>query len=263
MQKNVHGHEIVRMVQGLVKVKQKADMVFDEADMLLCRGFENHVVRLIHMLRFDEKLLSRLNKSGLDNPVESNSVSVSHFDLKGEEDIQNKFISVAEEMSEDDVDAEDLTEENKTSPVKKKDWRRVRKNYERSKQYIFVAATRPVNGKIFEAVWYDVIGGRRHLYFFILLCNPLRNDVETEKDHSCYKRTTYIILIGSSGIVADFATSAVDFLHRVGRTARAGQFGVITSLYNESNQYLVNAIRSAGKLRQPVVIEKVFSFYFS
>ena len=31
--------------------------------------------------------------------------------------------------------------------VKLRDWRRVRKNYERSKQYVFVAATLPVNGK--------------------------------------------------------------------------------------------------------------------
>lgn len=52
---------------------------------------------------------------------------------------------------------------------------------------------------------------------------------------------------------ADFATSAVDFLHRVGRTARAGQFGVITSLYMESNRDLVNAVREAEKLSQPLV----------
>lgn len=53
---------------------------------------------------------------------------------------------------------------------------------------------------------------------------------------------------------ADFATSAVDFLHRVGRTARAGQFGIVTSLYTESNRDLVAAVRQAGELGQPVVI---------
>lgn len=55
---------------------------------------------------------------------------------------------------------------------------------------------------------------------------------------------------------ADFATSAVDFLHRVGRTARAGQYGLVTSLYTESNRDLVDAIRRAGKVGQPVVIIK-------
>lgn len=53
---------------------------------------------------------------------------------------------------------------------------------------------------------------------------------------------------------ADFATSAVDFLHRIGRTARAGQYGLVTSLYTESNRNLVDAIRQAKKLGQPVVI---------
>lgn len=121
--------------------------VFDEADMLLCGGFQNHVIRLIHMLRFDEKLVSRMNKSGSENLVELNSDSLSQFDFEGEEDIQNESISESEEISEDDVDVEDLTEETKTLPVKRKDWKRVRKNYERSKQYIFVAATLPDNGK--------------------------------------------------------------------------------------------------------------------
>lgn len=58
---------------------------------------------------------------------------------------------------------------------------------------------------------------------------------------------------------ADFATSAVDFLHRVGRTARAGQFGLVTSMYTESNRELVDAVRRAGELGQPVVyFETVF-----
>lgn len=52
---------------------------------------------------------------------------------------------------------------------------------------------------------------------------------------------------------ADFASSAVDFLHRIGRTARAGQYGTVTSLYTESNRDLVEAIREAVKMGQPVV----------
>lgn len=53
---------------------------------------------------------------------------------------------------------------------------------------------------------------------------------------------------------AEFATSAVDFLHRIGRTARAGQSGLVTSLYTESNRDLVAAVHQAGRLGQPVVI---------
>lgn len=53
---------------------------------------------------------------------------------------------------------------------------------------------------------------------------------------------------------AEFATSAVDFLHRIGRTARAGQSGIVTSLHKESNRDLVTAVRYAGDMQLPVVI---------
>lgn len=42
---------------------------------------------------------------------------------------------------------------------------------------------------------------------------------------------------------ADFAHSAIDFLHRVGRTARAGKAGRVTSLYTPEAAPLVDAIR--------------------
>ncbi|XP_078443267.1 DEA(D/H)-box RNA helicase family protein [Wolffia australiana] len=58
-------------------------------------------------------------------------------------------------------------------------------------------------------------------------------------------------------IQAEFATSAVDFLHRVGRTARAGQSGRVTILYSEANRELVTAVRAAGRTEQP--LEKAFS----
>lgn len=57
---------------------------------------------------------------------------------------------------------------------------------------------------------------------------------------------------------ADFATSAVDFIHRVGRTARAGQYGLVTSMYNESNRDLVAAVRRSGELDMPVVSTEAF-----
>lgn len=53
---------------------------------------------------------------------------------------------------------------------------------------------------------------------------------------------------------AEFAKSAVDFLHRVGRTARAGRLGLVTSLYSESNRDLVAAVREAEENDLPVVI---------
>lgn len=58
-------------------------------------------------------------------------------------------------------------------------------------------------------------------------------------------------------IQAEFATSAVDFLHRVGRTARAGENGLVTSLFTKSNQDLVAAVRDAEELY--LSVEKAFS----
>ncbi|KAM1305546.1 hypothetical protein ACFX2F_023072 [Malus domestica] len=45
---------------------------------------------------------------------------------------------------------------------------------------------------------------------------------------------------------------------RFGRTARAGQYGLVTSMYTESNRDLVAAVRRAGELDLPVVSIKAY-----
>lgn len=117
--------------------------------MLLNGSFQNQVIRLINMLRFDEKQLSQMNKSGAEKLMEITNDSLSNSDLEDEQYLQNDDTAEREENSESDVDVDvgDLTEETKSGSIQKKDWRRGRKSYERSKQYIFVAATLPVNGK--------------------------------------------------------------------------------------------------------------------
>ncbi|KAJ0039249.1 hypothetical protein Pint_23066 [Pistacia integerrima] len=312
-------------------------VVFDEADMLLNGSFQNQVIRLINMLRFDEKQLSQMNKSGAEKLMKKTNDSLPNSDSEDEQYLQNDDTAEREENSESDVDVDvgDLTEETKSGSIQKKDWRRVRKSYERSKQYIFVAATLPFNGKktagavlkhMFpDATW--VSGNYLHCHNPRLkekwievtvdtqvdtLINAVKehfvcgtdisrtmvfaNTVEAveavakiletagiecyryHKDHSLEERANNLVNFREKGgvfvctdaaargidipnvshvIQADFATSAVDFLHRVGRTARAGQYGLVTSLYTESNQDLVDAIRQAGKLGQPV--ETAFS----
>lgn len=71
------------------------------------------------------------------------------------------------------------------------------------------------------------------------------------------------IIVGSYLFIqADFATSAVDFLHRIGRTARAGQYGLVTSFYTHSNRDLVAAVRQAGERGHSVVIDKLLLLLF-
>ncbi|RZB99385.1 DEAD-box ATP-dependent RNA helicase 22 [Glycine soja] len=118
-------------------------VVFDEADLLLCGSFQNKVIRLINLLRFDEKLLSRSKKSVAEFPMKQESSLSSEDAFEGEEKLETEAI-----LEEDNNDKEDIADiNNEAENVKLRDWRRVRKNYERSKQYVFVAATLPVNGK--------------------------------------------------------------------------------------------------------------------
>ncbi|TKY58588.1 DEAD-box ATP-dependent RNA helicase 22 [Spatholobus suberectus] len=311
-------------------------VVFDEADMLLCGSFQNKVIRLINLLRFDEKLLSRTKESVAESPMKQESSLSSEDAFEGEEELQTEAAS-----EEDDDDKKDIVDiNNEAESVKQRDWRRVRKNYERSKQYIFVAATLPVNGKKtaggilkymfpdaewvcgnylhchnprLEQQWIEVTvdtqvdelikavnhsfrsedldnaGGIHRTMVFANTVESveavakilLRSGIECSRYHkncTLEERAQTLVDFNEKGgvlvctdaaargvdipnvlhvIQADFATSAVDFLHRVGRTARAGQIGLVTSMYTESNRELVDAVRRAGELGQPV--ETAFS----
>lgn len=58
-------------------------------------------------------------------------------------------------------------------------------------------------------------------------------------------------------IQAEFALSAVDFIHRAGRTARAGASGLLTSMFTSADAALVAAIQRA--IQDGVPVEKAFS----
>ena len=109
--------------------------------MLLCGSFENQVIRLIHMLRFDEKLLSRAQDSLKEVPL--GSVGEYNEDSS----FENAQFSSSDEDNEDNI-AQDRSVKLENSHVGAlRYWRRVRKIYRRSKQYVFVAATLPQSGK--------------------------------------------------------------------------------------------------------------------
>ncbi|XP_043723417.1 DEAD-box ATP-dependent RNA helicase 22 [Telopea speciosissima] len=315
-------------------------VVFDEADMLLCGSFQNQVIRLINMLRFEEKLVSQIKGYLRKNPRELNAESQVNSEPEDIEGLQPDFVHEDEEDTDAEDGAECLTVDTEAAPSRGKDWRRVRKIYERSKQYIFVAATLPVNGKktaggVLKRMFPDaswVSGTYLHCHNPRLEQRWTKVTVETQVDVLidavkqgfksealgsdagvnrtmvfantvdavesiakilrqvgvecvCYHRNSSLedrtknlndflerggVLVCTDAaargidipnvshvVQAEFATSAVDFLHRIGRTARAGLSGVVTSLYTDSNQDLVAAVRQAGKLDQPV--EKAFS----
>ncbi|KAG0471836.1 hypothetical protein HPP92_016382 [Vanilla planifolia] len=313
-------------------------VVFDEADLLLCGSFQNKVIQIINMFRFDEKVLSKMQSS--ENSIKDSSQNSSeHFESEYEEELH--LVGEQDDTSEDDSadhkNCEPCTDKDEPAV---KDWRRVRKSYIRSKQYIFVAATLPGNGKktaggllrrMFpEAIWLSGNYLHRHnpslelrwiqvntdtqidalldavrsccnkklgsfnddVYRTMVFTNTVASaesvakilhmsEIECTSYHSessLEERTRNLIDFRDKGgilvctdaaargldipnvshvIQAEFASSAVDFLHRIGRTARAGRSGIVTSLYTDSNRDLVAAVRQAMKTDQPV--ESAFS----
>lgn len=125
--------------------------VFDEADMLLCGSFQNKVIRLINLLRYDEKLLSQSKTSVAELPLKLESPLSSHDNaleadaLEGEEEFPTEASSGEED--DDNKDIASINKEAESAKQRRREWRRARKIFERSKQYVFVAATLPVNGK--------------------------------------------------------------------------------------------------------------------
>jgi superfamily II DNA/RNA helicase len=50
----------------------------------------------------------------------------------------------------------------------------------------------------------------------------------------------------------DFPSNPTDYLHRIGRTARAGRQGIASSLIAKKDEILAAAIKKASKLRMPM-----------
>ncbi|CAN6448555.1 unnamed protein product [Victoria cruziana] len=313
-------------------------VVFDEADLLLCGSFQNQVIRLINMFRYEEKSLSKKEESLIGS--ENKDEIKSWVDFKPEDCNELEPVcSTEDEDAEGNVDGESFEEEITTENTCKKDRLRNRKTYKRSKQYIFVAATLPESGKRtaggilrrmfpdasfvsgnflhchnprLEQRWIEVTvdnqvgvliesvksglspsGSEAHdsprTMMFAntvdavesiakILAKVGIDSVTYHSNSSLDERAKNLMHFQERGgvlvctdaaargldiqnvshvVQAEFATSAVDFLHRIGRTARAGQPGLVTSLYTEANRDLVAAVRQAEKLGQPV--EKAFS----
>ncbi|CAF1934377.1 unnamed protein product [Brassica napus] len=269
------------------------------------------LIRLINMLRFDEKQVSRLSPSTFGKP---HTESLAQFDLENEDDAdfeEDGSICDEEELEYLDDTTQIPTVDNGAGPDIKKGWRRVRKIYSRSKQYIFIAATLPVNGKktaggLLKHMFPDAVGleqkwvevtvdtqidalidainnnnnstDRRTMVFAntVEAVEAVADILEKasiqcyryHKNHTLEERANILADFRENGgvfvctdaaarrvdvpnvshvIQADFSSCVVDFLHRIGRTARAGQYGTVTSLYNEASRDLVEAIREAVK----------------
>uniref|UniRef100_A0A0D3BV45 Helicase C-terminal domain-containing protein n=1 Tax=Brassica oleracea var. oleracea TaxID=109376 RepID=A0A0D3BV45_BRAOL len=271
------------------------------------------LIRLINMLRFDEKQVSRLAPSTFGKP---HTEFLAQFDLENEDDAdfeEDGSICDEEELEYLDDTTQIPTVDNGAGPDIKKGWRRVRKIYSRSKQYIFIAATLPVNGKktaggLLKHMFPDAVGLEQkwvevtvdtQVDALIDAVNNNNNNNSTDrrtmvfantveaveavadilekasiqcyryhKNHTLEERASILADFRENGgvfvctdaaargvdvpnvshvIQADFSSCVVDFLHRIGRTARAGQYGTVTSLYTEASRDLVEAIREAVK----------------
>lgn len=90
-----------------------------------------------------------------------------------------------------------------------------------------------------------------------------RDEAQSNLDKFCRGEVTCLVATDAAArgldmpdvehvIQADFAESAMDFLHRQGRTGRVGKPGTVTNIYWERERPLVNAVRSALEENRPV-----------
>lgn len=341
---NLFGFDANRR-RRLAFVRAVRMVVFDEADMLLGGGFVRDVGRLIDLFRLEEKRISKLReleasqeaKVEFEEPEFRRVWSEAEEEAEGEEEVEVEEVERDAEGIHDDSGNSLLFQQRpqeivassgqNASMQRRSDWLRTRKQYKRSKQYIFIAATLPQAGKSspgavlklkFPAMTW-VSGNLLHRHnptlehrwvqvtednnLLSLLVDALRdiefngrtlvfaNSVEGvdaiarvldqsrftcrryHRDLSVEDKATALQVFEQEGgilictdaaargldipnithvIQAEFATSAVDFIHRIGRTARAGQPGLVTSIFTDANIELVNAMRDAVTASLPV-----------
>ncbi|KAL2611556.1 hypothetical protein R1flu_023248 [Riccia fluitans] len=322
-------------------VRDACCVVFDEADMLLSGGFARDLDQLIGLFREEERRLAKLHQFAPEIPersIEPWTQFPAQEENVTEEDISEEEMeepSILEEEAKSSSATRQSVEEGSVNADTRSYWQS-RKIYKRSKQYIFVAATLPDNGKktpgallkrIFpEAQW--IQGNLLHCHSpriqhrWIEVADETRirvlldaiSEGDREGDSSTNRtmvfansvdavdaiskilskagikslvyhrevpveeRTEILSIFQHEGglllctdsaargidipdinhiIQAEFASSVVDFLHRVGRTGRAGRSGVVTNLYTEANRPLVGAVKKA--LVEKHTVEGAFS----
>lgn len=96
------------------------------------------------MLRYDEKQLYKIRKSAIAEAIETHREPMEN-DLRSHSESEagvktEKFLE-----GEETAQVEDYSEKRQVEGFRRIPWWMVDKYYERSKQYIFVAATLPVN----------------------------------------------------------------------------------------------------------------------
>lgn len=309
-------------------------VVLDEADMLLGGGFVRQVGRLIDLFRLEEKRLFRSLQMASAESVKLESGLGAWTEAEKEDDVPEENEEVDEEDTLVDEANNSILFEQRVAPLsglnasmqRRTDFLRSQREYKRSKQYIFVAATVPQAGKsspgavlkqkfpaaswvhgnnlhrhnpTLEHRWLEVtqeemlpaliealkdgdVNGRT-----LVFANSIESvdaiarvldragfkSMRYHRDLSFEERAEALQLFEQEGgllictdsaargldipnithvIQAEFATSAVDFLHRIGRTARAGQPGLVTSLFTDANLELVGAMRDAVTAALPV-----------
>ncbi|RZR96116.1 hypothetical protein BHM03_00025076 [Ensete ventricosum] len=107
------------------------------------------------MLRFEEKLASKMQDSAEESVIDEdkcnmelksdddNNKQLLNNDEEDGDNCNDQLLNNYEEDGDNCNDDEGLENESEESNTSVKGWRRVRKIYTRSKQYIFVAATLP------------------------------------------------------------------------------------------------------------------------